>query len=340
MPSHKIQRLLPLKQPFGLLKNNFQWLKRGKIVYLRRLKPILAAQQPEQLAWELRTQGQHLLNISEQIQVYRYCSEQMSPVLLELGRLREQAFRAVGEGSGQSLDVDAYDLHYQHIILWHKDAREIMAAYRILKCADVPADSRPLRCYSHSLFSFEPSFCHDILGQSAELGRSFVQPKYWQSRSLDYLWQGIGAWLIHNPDVRYLFGPVSLSGTWPAQAKASLLAFYRFHFASQQPLATARKPWPDRYKSQVECTGDYQQDLKSLKAWLKARQLSIPTLFKQYTELCEPGGVHFLDFNLDPQFGNCVDGLVLVDLLKMKASKQQRYLNPVSRAAHPQAEAL
>lgn len=40
-----------------------------------------------------------------------------SPLLHEIGRLRELTFRKVGEGTGRSRDLDRYDAHYDHIIL-------------------------------------------------------------------------------------------------------------------------------------------------------------------------------------------------------------------------------
>ena len=52
----------------------------------------------------------------------------------------------------------------------------------------------------------------------------------------------------------------------------------------------------------------------------------MPTLYKQYSELCEDGGVQFVDFNVDPDFSDCIDGLVLVDLQRLKESKRKRYL--------------
>lgn len=55
---------------------------------------------------------------------------------------------------------------------------------------------------------------------------------------------------------------------------------------------------------------------------------AIPTLYKQYSELCEPGGVRFIDFGIDPDFNNCIDGLVLVDLQQLKESRYQRYIAP------------
>jgi len=57
------------------------------------------------------------------------------------------------------------------------------------------------------------------------------------------------------------------------------------------------------------------------------RYLSVPTLYKQYTELCYEGGVQFIDFNIDSDFNECIDGLVVVDLTYLKEKKQARYID-------------
>ncbi len=71
---------------------------------------------------------------------------------------------------------------------------------------------------------------------------------------------------------------------------------------------------------------DCLQGFAELKAQLTAQDLSVPTLYKQDTELCTPGGVHFANFNVDPDFSDCVDGLVLVDLQQIEENKRRRYL--------------
>jgi len=51
--------------------------------------------------------------------------------------------------------------------------------------------------------------------------------------------------------------------------------------------------------------------------------------------LCEPGGTRFLDFGVDPDFGHCVDGFILVDVTRITAEKRARYIE----RAHPPQEA-
>lgn len=263
------------------------------------------------------------------VYLYQRGNEDYAPILRELGRLREIAFRAVGEGSGQRRDLDSYDDDYLHLILWDERDLEIVGAYRFIPTARQIARKGINGLYSYSLFQYGTEMA-PILEQGIELGRSFIQPKYWGKRGLDYLWLGIGAYLARYPQYRYLFGPVSLSGTLPPTARDLLVAFYRLHFAPTQSLARSRRPYPASLPDvlkQFEGT-DYQQDLTRLKSMLSNMGFAIPTLYKQYSEVCEPGGVQFIDFGIDPDFNNCIDGLVLVDVSQLKPSRYQRYVAP------------
>jgi putative hemolysin len=178
----------------------------------------------------------------------------------------------------------------------------------------------------------------DILKQGVELGRSFVQPKYWGKRGLDYLWQGIGAYLARYPEYRYLFGPVSISGAIPKKARDLLVSFYRSYFSPKTPAATSRRPYSVPVADWL-FNRDYKEDLVYLKNTLSEMGCNIPTLYKQYTELCEPGGVQFMDFGVDPEFNNCVDGLVVVDVKAIKRSRYERYIGPYQQGRDTQEEA-
>ncbi len=157
----------------------------------------------------------------------------------EVGRLREMAFRAVGEGSGNRRDTDIYDKHYIHLLLWDESELEIAGAYRFCDASKAlstngestngeSANGEPAKgeqvLYSASLFKYRDSM-NTYLAQGLELGRSFVQPQYRGKRSLEYLWYGIGAVLSKNPQYRYLFGPVTLSNSYAQHAKDMLVHF-------------------------------------------------------------------------------------------------------------------
>jgi len=257
------------------------------------------------------------------IYLWQRNGQEEAPILRELGRLREIAFRAVGEGSGKRRDTDSFDDDYLHLILWDDEDLEIVGAYRFIPTAM----REPEALYSYSLFHYDDKM-RDILEHGIELGRSFIQPRYWGRRGLDYLWSGIGAYLARYPHYRYLFGPVSISSGLPPAARDLLVAFYRLWFPATHPLAASRRPYPASLPEVLAQFGgeDYVEDLTRLKSLLGNLGCGIPPLYKQYSELCEPGGVQFIDFGSDPAFNNCVDGLVLVDLCYLKANRYQRYI--------------
>ncbi len=253
------------------------------------------------------------------------------PVMREIGRLRELAFRRVGEGTGNRRDLDRFDAHYRHIVLWDEETLAVVGAYRLGEGRRILREHGMAGLYSASLFDYAPA-ADEFLQDAVELGRSFIQPAYWGSRSLDYLWQGIGAFLRKRPDVRYLFGPVSLSANLPLPVRELIVHTHGRFFADPEHLATARNPF--RISPEVAREADAALDGKDAKAALSLlkQQLAvsdqaIPTLYRQYVDLCEPDGVRFLAFGVDPQFGGCVDGLIRLDLTRLKPAKRARYLS-------------
>ncbi|MDZ4811620.1 MAG: GNAT family N-acyltransferase [Pseudomonadota bacterium] len=248
-----------------------------------------------------------------------------SALMHEIARLRELTFRSVGEGSGKRLDRDRFDAHYQHLVVWDNARLELAGAYRIADCREVLSRHGMAGLYCASLFRFTPELAAQLDG-AMELGRSFVQPKYWGSRSLDYLWTGIGAWLRTRPHIRQLFGPVSISAALPLPAREWLVAYYSRFFGDNNALARANHPF--RYERVAPDFGTLDADasLAVLRNNLAALGARIPTLYKQYTELCEPGGARFIAFGVDPEFSNSIDGLIWVDINRVTPRKRQRYL--------------
>ncbi len=256
----------------------------------------------------------------------------LEALLPELGRLRELTFRQVGEGTGRSRDLDEYDAHYQHIVVWDEAAGRIAGAYRIARGASVLARAGLRGLYTASLFRYADDAI-PRLAQGLELGRSFVHPDYWGSRSLDYLWQGIGAYLQRHPGVRYLFGAVSISAALPLPAREQIVAYYQRYYGCDDPLASSLRPFA--YFAAPPCFGelDAETAFDVLKSNLAALGTGVPMLYRQYTELCEPGGARFLAFGVDPAFSDSIDGLIEVDLQRLHERKRRRYLQPRECAA-------
>lgn len=268
---------------------------------------------------------------SDHKHIYLVEYENIPNLMNEIGRLREYSFRKVGEGSGKSKDIDQYDRYYHHLVLWDDDALEVVGSYRIGECGWIVSWLGREGLYLNELCEIDEKF-DTVLEDAIELGRSFVQPKYWGSRALDYLWQGIGAYLSHNPHIKYMIGPVSISGSYPQYAQAIIVYFYQTYFGSNLTCLKARSPFK-LSDSQVEefeaifSGDDYQTDFKMLKDYLKTFDVSIPTLYKQYTELCTENGAQFIDFGIDADFNHCIDGYIMVEINKIKDEKRKRYIN-------------
>lgn len=308
----------------NLMKNHLYRIGMGKPGLFATQSAIALPEDRKTLKKAITSECEYLGETADNKQIYLFEHVASSPIMREIGRLREIAFRAVGEGSNKRRDIDTYDSDYYHLILWDNDDLEIAGAYRIGDAKRIIQKRGVKGLYSASLFDYDESMA-PYFEHGLELGRSFVQPRYWGKRSLDYLWYGIGAFLQHHPDYRYLFGPVSLSNSYPDVAKNLIVQFYQEYFPAQQPLAKSKRPFQATPDSPFEGL-DYKQDFMALKHKLANVGVSIPTLYKQYSETYESGGVQFVDFNIDPDFNDCIDGLIVGDVQKMTAKKRKRYL--------------
>lgn len=317
------------KEKIELFKNHLYRIGAGKSELIGTEKSIARPERKTDLKKAVQ-EGTMLGRTPDGKAIFLFEAAESSPVLREIGRLRELSFRAVGEGSGRRRDLDHFDHYYQHLILWDEDDLEIAGAYRFVDAGKVVAERGVRGLYTGSLFKLE-AHRSTFLENGLELGRSFVQPRYWGKRSLDYLWYGIGAYLVKNPHFRFLFGPVSISNAQPGVAKELLIYFYKLYFSPDASLSCSRNPFsfsqPMASLEKEFCGTDYKADFRKLKSLLANLGTTIPPLYKQYTGLCEPGGVVFLDFNIDPAFSNCIDGLVIVDTKKLKEAKRKRYMD-------------
>ena len=318
-PEEKIKRIS--QQLFGVNRNRVSVLKTNRSVAYPELTVHVRKELKE---------AELLRETKDGEQIYLFEYRRNSPVMRKIGRLREATFRRVGEGAGLRRDLDKYDTFYRQLVLWDDNDLQIAGAYRIGEVANILSTRGIDGMYAGSLFSFTEKI-RTVLPQTLELGRSFVQPRHWGMRSLDYLWYGIGAYVKRHPQIRYLLGPVSISDAYPRDAKNMLVHFYRHYFGDASVMAVAHHRFvlseQDRAMQLATFnSGDYEQDFRLLKHELSKYGVSVPSLYKQYTETYESGGVSFLDFNIDQKFSNCVDGLILADLEKLKLAKRERYL--------------
>lgn len=313
-----------------LLRRHLYRMAKGKKPLFKTEQTIAHPQERRIIKRELQ-KAELLGETADNKKIYLFDYQPDSAVMHEIGRLRELTFRQVGEGTGKKRDLDRYDRDYRHLILWDEQELEIAGAYRIGEVSRIQSQLGSRGIYSEELFDYDRIKMQRYFTQGIELGRSFVSPRYWGRRSLDYLWYGIGAYLKRYPDIRYLFGPVSLTNSYPDFAKALIVSYYRHYFGDPDSLAEARVPYllDDSIQQRVWETlsgDDADEDFTLMREQLMHMNVTVPTLYKQYADICERGGARFLDFNVDADFGHCIDGLVMIDLQQLKAAKRKRYL--------------
>ena len=313
-----------------LLRRHLYRMAKGKKPLFKTEQTIAHPQERRIIKRELQ-KAELLGETADNKKIYLFDYQPDSAVMHEIGRLRELTFRQVGEGTGKKRDLDRYDRDYRHLILWDEQELEIAGAYRIGEVSRIQSQLGSRGIYSEELFDYDRIKIQRYFTQGIELGRSFVSPRYWGRRSLDYLWYGIGAYLKRYPDIRYLFGPVSLTNSYPDFAKALIVSYYRHYFGDPDSLAEARVPYllDDSIQQRVWETlsgDDADEDFTLMREQLMHMNVTVPTLYKQYADICERGGARFLDFNVDADFGHFIDGLVMIDLQQLKAAKRKRYL--------------
>ena len=270
----------------------------------------------------------HLVKAGEYV-VSVAAADQIPTTLLEIGRLREFTFRGAGEGTGFATDLDVFDRHYEHLLLWNREKREIAGAYRLARTDEILERQGPRGLYTSTLFRLHPNF-YDAICPALELGRSFVRPEYQKGYlPLLLLWKGLAHYVAANPRYRILFGPVSISKDYTPSSRALMTGFLRSRPGETDLAAYIKPRKPFRVRGLSGCDprtfGSLLanlDDLSELVADLEADHKGVPILLQQYLNL----GGQILEFSVDRKFSNVLDGLILVDLVKANQSKLERYM--------------
>jgi putative hemolysin len=243
-------------------------------------------------------------------------------ILREIGRLREITFRSVGEGTNKSIDLDEYDLYYDHLILWDRKAEKIAGAYRIGNGPEIVSRYGSKGLYTSSLFRMSTKM-KPILRQSVELGRSFITQEYQKHRlSLFLLWKGILFYLIANPRFRYIIGPVSISNSYQEVSKELIIQFIKRNYFDHE-LAKFVEP-KNAFRPKVknidtnvllDASSSDMKKMDKIISDIEPTSFTMPVLLKKYLQQ----NAKILAFNADPKFNNALDGLMLLDMQNLPA---------------------
>ena len=244
---------------------------------------------------------------------------QIPRLLEEIGRLREISFRDAGEGTGKSVDLDQFDDTYIHLFAWNRARKELVGAYRFAVTDEIVNEYGLPGLYTHSLFEYSQTLL-DRLGAAVELGRSFVRPEYQRGfQPLLLLWKGISRFISRNPRYRVLFGPVSISNEYSALSRQLIVDFLeaRTYLPELASVLKPRNPFrripPADWSAELGAWALAQtvKDLGSLISGIEPDKKGIPVLLKHYLRL----GGKVIGFNVDHEFSDVLDGLIVVDLL-------------------------
>ena len=258
-------------------------------------------------------------------------------VMHEIGRLREVAFRAAGGGTGKDTDIDQYDINpdgYQQLIVWDPDEKEILGGYRFI----IPRSQNATCLSTEHYFEFSDKFRNEFMPFTIELGRSFIQPDYQANGSfkalyaLDNLWDGLGALVVRNPDVKYMFGKVTMYGDYNFDARNMLIYFLRKHFPDHDNLMQPRAGLEvdmdidEKHMRELFVGKDYTEDYKILSRSIRNFEENIPPLINSYMSLSPT--MRVFGTALNPDFGNVEETGILITLDDIyKAKVERHFLN-------------
>lgn len=286
----------------------------------QRPKDIVESQPSERLQRELDNIADLKLNSQGEFDLYLAPSGKIPNMLREIGRLREVTFRAAGEGTNKSIDLDEFDLYYDHLFLWDREKQRLVGAYRIGNGERVMARYGKRGFYTYTLFRMDRPMDR-VLRRSFELGRSFIAVEYQRQRlPLYMLWRGLLLHITSNPGHRYLIGPVSISGTYSRISRSLIMEFVQQHHYDHEMAASVRPRNKFRIKTdKVDREALVQASMADLKrmdrliAEVDPNETAMPVLLKKYLLL----NARIIGFNRDPRFNDALDGLMVLDLTKL-----------------------
>jgi hypothetical protein len=277
-------------------------------------------------------------------QIYDVNIHNAPNTLREIGRLRELTFREAGGGTGLDCDLDELDTCkscYNQLVVWNPDENEIVGGYRYIRCGDAGINENGfLMLATNELFRFSEKFNKEFLPYTIELGRSFVQPKY-QPRpenrkglfSLDNLWDGLGALVIENPDMKYFFGKVTMFRHFNLIARDYILAFLQHYFNDTDQLVTPIHALPitndvSSFMNEIKNL-EYKEAHKILNTKVRVLGENIPPLINSYMNLSPT--MRSFGTALNEHFGDVEETGILVTLKDMYESKVGRHINTYTK---------
>lgn len=282
----------------------------------------------------IRSQEGKLLFTSGPYEVFFTKSEHIPAMMREIGRQRELTFRAVGEGTNLPFDLDEYDKHYHHLILWDNSLNKIIGAYRMALGAEVMAKHGIKGFYLSSLFDFDPEI-QPFFRKIIEMGRAYISAEFQQKPlPLFLLWKGIVHVCLRNPDHKFLMGGVSISNRFSDFSKSLMIEFMRSNY--YDPVVAQYVHPKHEFKVRISERDkklffeDLDNDLNKFDKLIDdfEPELRLPVLIKKYIKQ----NAKVISFNVDPNFNDAIDGLMYIRISDLPENTIKPVLEELSDA--------
>lgn len=273
-------------------------------------------------------------------EIYVITAHDAPNTMREIGRLREISFRAAGGGTGKACDIDQFDTMdppCRQLLVWNPEKREIIGAYRYICGWDVKVENGIPRIATGHMFRFNPRFLDEILPVTIELGRSFVRPEYQSTRegaralfALDNLWDGLGALTVIHPEVKYMFGKMTMYPSYNRECRDLLLCFLNLYFSDKEQLVSPIDPLPDTRNDDPELRrrfvgNDFREDYRQLNAFIRQHGINIPPLVNAYMGLSPK--MRMLGTAINREFGDVEETGILINIDEIADEKKRRHID-------------
>lgn len=255
-------------------------------------------------------------------------AEASEDFLLELGRLREITFRAVGEGTGKRCDLDEHDSIYHHLIVWNDDKQWISGSYRLGLTPFVLPKRGINGFYCKPFFNLDQNFFNKM-EDAVELGRSFVRKEEQSQWILFFLWKGLAQFFHDNPNYKHMFGSVSVSNDYSDVSRQLIAKFFLKNNGPTEDLkglVRSEIPFEMSDSEAVDLILNNLQtseELAKLVGDIEEDNKQLPVLVYRYAQL----GAKYLDFAVDPDFANTLDGFIVVKIGDIPQDQIKKYLS-------------
>ena len=280
----------------------------------------------------------HLLRPSNKADnlIYDITAHECPNVMREIARLREISYRDGGGATGKEMDIDEMDTMakpYHQLIVWDPEHQQIIGGYRYLLGHEAEIrDGQPFITSAH-LFHYSERFIRDYLPHTIEFGRAFVQPMYQKREmgvkalfALDNIWDGIGAVMYNNPDIRWMIGKVTIYPDYNETARELIYAYLNQYHKGEEGLFEPYHRLPLQLIATPFEGTDKQENYHTLQRAIREQGTVIPPMFSAYLNLTND--LQFFGNAVNDELANVYETGIMVDLETVYEEKKIRYINP------------